>query len=109
MFWNTYLGLQIPLDQLKLFDGCLVGFIGDQVEVRGYIELRMTFSNENVVRIIGLKQEEVNCFWKFFASIEGKKWKTMKNQSIRKLFLVWFAKNQPIVFAKQSFFYTSSL
>ena len=35
MFWDTYLGLQIPLDQLMPFDGCLVDFTGDQVEVRG--------------------------------------------------------------------------
>jgi len=40
MFWGTFLGLQITLDQLRLFYGYLVDFTGDQVEVRGYVELR---------------------------------------------------------------------
>ena len=35
MFWSTFIGLQIPMDQLKSFDGVLVGFSGDQVEVKG--------------------------------------------------------------------------
>ena len=45
MFWPTFNKLQLPLDQLRPYGGCLYGFAGDQVEVRGYIELRTTFSD----------------------------------------------------------------
>ena len=45
MFWPTFTKLQLPLDQLRPYGGCLYGFTGDQVEVRGYIELRTTFTD----------------------------------------------------------------
>ena len=35
MFWLTFTHLQLPLDQLRPYGGCLYGFAGDQVEVRG--------------------------------------------------------------------------
>ncbi|XP_068476865.1 uncharacterized protein [Phaseolus vulgaris] len=37
--------LQLSPDQLRPYGDCLYGFVGDQVEVRGYIELRTTFTN----------------------------------------------------------------
>ncbi|XP_068466260.1 uncharacterized protein [Phaseolus vulgaris] len=45
MFWSTFEKLQLSLDQLRPYRGCLYGFAGDQVEVRGYIELRTTFTD----------------------------------------------------------------
>ncbi|XP_068503762.1 uncharacterized protein [Phaseolus vulgaris] len=45
MFWVTFHNLQLSPDQLRPYDGCLFGFVGDQVEVRGHVELRTTFSN----------------------------------------------------------------
>jgi len=33
----------------------LVGFAGDQVEVRGYVKLRTTFSEESVARTIAIR------------------------------------------------------
>ena len=39
MYWETFLELQVILDQLQAYDGCLVGFTRDQVEVRGYADL----------------------------------------------------------------------
>jgi len=36
------MGLQIPSNQLRPFDECLIAFTRDQVEVRGYPELRTT-------------------------------------------------------------------
>jgi len=45
MFWPTFDKLQLSPDQLRPYGGCLYGFAGDQVEVRGYIELRTTFTN----------------------------------------------------------------
>ncbi|XP_068504456.1 uncharacterized protein [Phaseolus vulgaris] len=45
MFWLTFEKLQLSLDQLRPYGGCLYGFAGDQVEVRGYIELRTTFTD----------------------------------------------------------------
>jgi len=45
MFWPTFEKLQLSPDQLRPYGGCLYGFAGDQVEVRGYIELRTTFKD----------------------------------------------------------------
>ena len=45
MFWPTFNKLQLPLDHLRPYPGCLYGFAGDQVEVRGYVELRTTFTD----------------------------------------------------------------
>jgi len=45
MFWPTFERLQLSPDQLRPYGGCLYGFTGDQVEVRGYIELRTTFTD----------------------------------------------------------------
>jgi len=33
MFWSTFNKLQLSTDQLRLYDDCLYGFAGDQVEV----------------------------------------------------------------------------
>ena len=45
MFWPTFEKLQLSPDQLRPYGGCLYGFADDQVEVRGYIELRTTFTD----------------------------------------------------------------
>jgi len=45
MFWPTFEKLQLSPDQQRPYGGCLYGFAGDQVEVRGYIELRTTFTD----------------------------------------------------------------
>ncbi|XP_027910365.1 uncharacterized protein LOC114169424 [Vigna unguiculata] len=60
MFWNTYAGLQIPTDQLKPFDGVLVGFSGDQVEVKGYVDLRTTFRDKEDAKTIFIRYIVVN-------------------------------------------------
>ena len=60
MFWEAFIGLQIPRDQLLPFDGVLVGFSGEQVEVRGYVNLRTTFSDEHAARTIIIKYIVVN-------------------------------------------------
>jgi len=39
MFWSTFNKLQLSPDLLRPYTGCLYGFPGDQVEVRGYLEL----------------------------------------------------------------------
>jgi len=45
MFWTTFNKLQLSPDTLRPYGGCLYGFAGDQVEVRGYLELRTTFTD----------------------------------------------------------------
>ena len=55
MFWPTFTQLQLPLDQLRPYGGCLYGFAGDQVEVRGYIELRTTFTDKAASRTEKIK------------------------------------------------------
>jgi len=39
MFWTTFNKLQLSPDLLRPYTGCLYGFAGDQVEVRGHLEL----------------------------------------------------------------------
>jgi len=58
MFWSAFQGLNIPLDQLRPFDGMLVGFSGDPVAVRGYVDLRTTFvadENEDASKTITIR------------------------------------------------------
>jgi len=40
IFRSTFNKLQLSLDQLRPYDDYLYGFLGDQVEVRGHVELR---------------------------------------------------------------------
>ena len=60
MFCPTFSKLQLPLDQLRPYGRCLYGFAGDQVEVRGYIELRTTFTDETTSRTEKIKYLVVN-------------------------------------------------
>ncbi|XP_068503898.1 uncharacterized protein [Phaseolus vulgaris] len=60
MFWPTFNKLQLSLNQLRPYAGCLYGFAGDQVEVRGYIEPRTTFTDGTVARIEKIKYLVVN-------------------------------------------------
>jgi len=45
MFWMTFNKLQLSPDLLRTYTGFLYGFAGDQVEVRGNLELRTTFTD----------------------------------------------------------------
>jgi len=45
MFWSTFNKLQLSPDLLRPYTGCLYGFVADQVKVRGYLELRTTFTD----------------------------------------------------------------
>ena len=45
IFWTTFNKLQLSLDMLRPYTSCLYGFAGDQVEVRGHLELRTTFTD----------------------------------------------------------------
>ena len=60
VFWSTFNKLQLSLDQLRSYTGCLYGFAGDQVEVRGYLELRTTFTDETASRTENIRYLVVN-------------------------------------------------
>ncbi|XP_068474782.1 uncharacterized protein [Phaseolus vulgaris] len=60
MFWSTFKSLQLSPDQLRSHDRCLVGFVGDQVEVRRYIKLRTNFSDDTSTRTITVRYIVVN-------------------------------------------------
>ncbi len=60
MFWPTFEKLQLSPDQLRPYGGCLYGFAGDQVEVRGYIELRTTFTDGSASRTEKIRYLVVN-------------------------------------------------
>ena len=52
--------IAIPNIAARLKGGCLYGFAGDQVEVRGYIELRTTFTDGLVSRTEKVRYLVVN-------------------------------------------------
>jgi len=60
MFWDIFVGFQVPRDQLKSFDGVLVNFSVEQVEVRGYINIRTTFTNNHASSSIVIRYLAVN-------------------------------------------------
>lgn len=60
MYCETFLGLQVPLDQLRPHEGCLVGFTGDHMEVQGYADLRITFLDKHVTITIVVRYMVVN-------------------------------------------------
>ena len=60
MFQGTFNKLQLSPDQLRPYDNCLFGFAGDQVEVRGHVELRTTFSDGTSSRTTNIRYFVVN-------------------------------------------------
>jgi len=60
MICSTFNKLQLSPDQLRPYTGCLYGFAGDQVEMRGHIELRMTFTDGTASRTTNIRYLVVN-------------------------------------------------
>jgi len=60
MFWSTFNKLRLSPDLLRPYTGCLYGFADNQVEVRGYLELRTTFTDGAVCRTEGIRYLVVN-------------------------------------------------
>ena len=60
MFLTTFNQLQLSTDQLKPYTGCLYGFAGDEIEVRGHIELRTTFTDGTSSRTTSIRYLVVN-------------------------------------------------
>ena len=50
MFWMTFNKLQLSPDLLRSYTRCLYGFADNPVEVRGYLELRTTFTDGTALR-----------------------------------------------------------
>ena len=60
MFWSTFKKLQLSPDLLTPYTGCLYGFADNPVEVRGYLELRMAFTDGAASRTEGIRYLVVN-------------------------------------------------
>jgi len=60
MFWSTFNKLRLSPDLLRLYTGCLYGFADNQVEVRGYLELRTTFTDGMASRTESIRYLVVN-------------------------------------------------
>jgi len=56
----TFNKLQLSPDQLRPYNGYLYGFAGDQVEVRGHLELRTTFTDGVASRAENIRYLVVN-------------------------------------------------
>ncbi|MCI01003.1 hypothetical protein A2U01_0022027, partial [Trifolium medium] len=52
MYWEAFKAMQLAREQLKPYNGTLVGLAGEQVEVMGHVTLLTTFGeNENAKKI----------------------------------------------------------
>ena len=60
MFWMTFNKLQLSPDLLRPYTGCLYGFVGDQVEVLGHLELRTTFIDGTTSRTENIRYLVIN-------------------------------------------------
>jgi len=60
MFWSTFNKLRLSPDLLRPYTGCLYGFADNQVEVRGYLELRTTFTDGTASRTENIRYLVVN-------------------------------------------------
>jgi len=60
MFWSTFNKLRLSPDLLRPYTGCLYGFADNQVEVRGYLELRTTFTDGEALRTESIRYLVVN-------------------------------------------------
>ena len=60
MFWSTFNKLWLSPDLLSPYTGCLYGFGDNQVEVRGYLELRTTFTDGEASRTESIRYLVVN-------------------------------------------------
>jgi len=60
MFWSTFNKLQLSPDLLRPYTGCLYGFADNPVEVRGYLELRTTFTDGAASRTESIRYLVVN-------------------------------------------------
>jgi len=60
MFWSIFNKLHLSPNQLRPYDGYLYGFVGDQVEVRGHVELRTTFTDGTTSRTTNIRYLVVN-------------------------------------------------
>ena len=60
MFWSTFNKLRLSPDLLRPYTGCLYAFADNQVEVRGYLELRTTFSDGAASRTENIRYLVVN-------------------------------------------------
>ena len=43
LYWRTFLRLEVSPDTVHPYAGLLLGFVGDKVETRGYVDLMTTF------------------------------------------------------------------
>ncbi|XP_068503530.1 uncharacterized protein [Phaseolus vulgaris] len=60
MFLSTFNKLRLSLDLLRPYTGCLYGFADNQVEVRGYLELRTAFTDGEASRTESIRYLVVN-------------------------------------------------
>jgi len=60
MFWTTFNKLQLSPNLLRPYTGCLYGFPDNPVEVRGYLELRTTFTDGAASRTESIRYLVVN-------------------------------------------------
>jgi hypothetical protein len=61
LYYDAFQGLGLKVEQLKYFDGTLIGFSNEEVEVLGYIELEVVFGEGEHARMIPIKFLVIKC------------------------------------------------
>src|ERR1044072_6522205 len=61
LYYNAFQGLGLKVEQLKNFEGTLIGFSKEEVEVLGYIELEVVFGERENARMIPIKFLVIKC------------------------------------------------
>jgi len=65
LFWDAFVSLGIPFEKLEQFDGILVGFTDDLVQVRGYLSTQMAFGEGDTTKTIDFRYMVVNVLSSF--------------------------------------------
>jgi len=50
LYWKTFKKMRIPKENIQSYDEQIVGFSGEQVNTRGYIDLYTTFGEEECLK-----------------------------------------------------------
>jgi len=60
IFWLSFNKLQLSPDKLRPYNDYLYGFVGDQVEVKGHVELRTAFTDDDASCTVNIRYLVVN-------------------------------------------------
>ncbi|XP_068501126.1 uncharacterized protein [Phaseolus vulgaris] len=60
LYWETFKKMQIPKAEVQPYSEQIVGFLGERVDTRGYIDLFTTFGDNYLSKTINIRYLLVN-------------------------------------------------